>query len=194
MNISGLSNSSKQMIESRIGYRDDTIFGSGVTNFEDIIKYEINELCNDDILDTMMNTYDVFIDSCESVEFNISVVINKVKELLKYPDLTYDVTDTSYRIYNNGMIAIEQDKNMFIPFIDPKDTSLSRSAELHIKQLESDDNIYAIWLCPDEEQVQLVYNGWTISKYKINYDAIIVSDLGEDGALFCSRFPFNKIN
>jgi hypothetical protein len=193
MNIKGLSNTSKQMLSSRIGYRDDNIYGSGVTNFEDIIKYEINELCNDDILFTMMNTYDVFIDSSESIEFNISIVINKVKELLKYPNLTYDVTDTSYRIYNNGMIVIEQDKNTFIPFIDPKDKSLSRSAELHIKHLESDDTIYAIWLCPDEEQVYLVYNGYTISKYKINDDAIIVSDLGEDGALFCSRFPFNKI-
>lgn len=143
MNAAKLSLSTRIMMseDSRIGYRDDSTYNSGVTNFVDIINYEINELYNDDILFTMMNVYDVFINTYKSIEYNISVIVDTVKELL-------------------GIIG--------------------------------DEPIYAIWLCSNKEQVRSIYDGHNISKYKINDDAIVVSDLGKEGALICSKFPFNK--
>lgn len=43
----------KKLIDTGIGYRIDTEDTSGITNIKRIVKYEVEELGNEDILDTL---------------------------------------------------------------------------------------------------------------------------------------------
>ena len=46
-------------MEKQVLYRDENAFGSGVMKAKDVIMYEITELCNTDILDYCVDTYEL---------------------------------------------------------------------------------------------------------------------------------------
>lgn len=52
-----LSNTAKEIINSNKGYRNNSLYDSGVTCLRDIMEFEINELENEDILDTVSLLY-----------------------------------------------------------------------------------------------------------------------------------------
>lgn len=62
MNINKLSETSKSLIQNRIGFRNNEYYNSGIVSFEEILKYEVFELGNVDILLTCRKLYNVKFD------------------------------------------------------------------------------------------------------------------------------------
>ena len=60
-----LSKEAKQILDSRIGYRDLAETDSGTYHYpKEIINFECNELGNTDIPDTLLKLYDLNLDHC----------------------------------------------------------------------------------------------------------------------------------
>lgn len=104
----------KKLIDTGIGYRIDTEDTSGITNIKRIVKYEVEELGNEDILDTLrliLDKPDFSIKDLKNYvnDFSkhypyglwLSTDIKTTKELYSsMPDLIYNTEDTvsKYRI------------------------------------------------------------------------------------------------
>ena len=58
INLLNLSNRAMTMIRNKKGYRNENCYGSGVRDLREIIEYEIVELGNIDIQDTLIILYD----------------------------------------------------------------------------------------------------------------------------------------
>lgn len=58
--LSALSTETRKILTSKKGYRNDEFFGDRVLDLYDIIQYEIIELGNEDIPDTLLNTQPEF--------------------------------------------------------------------------------------------------------------------------------------
>lgn len=79
------SQACKNILEADIGYRDENYSGSGVTSLREVITFEMTELCNTDIPETLKEIYDDFPnieisqeDSCKLANFVIDYVEDKL--------------------------------------------------------------------------------------------------------------------
>lgn len=93
------------MLKEKKGYRTESFSGSGVRNLEDVVRFEIMELCNDDIIDYMQESYGIlksyqlekdgraldseeFYFKCqENIDDVIDEIASYVKENLKIDDV-----------------------------------------------------------------------------------------------------------
>lgn len=56
------------MLNQNVGFRTENFSGSGVRNLEDVVYFEIRELKNTDILDTMNDLYGLDFSDCIDLE------------------------------------------------------------------------------------------------------------------------------
>jgi len=54
-----MSEEAKLIIENGFGFRDDSIYGEKITNFEKVLYYEVMELDNDDIFEFVNSFYNL---------------------------------------------------------------------------------------------------------------------------------------
>lgn len=83
MNLNKLSETSKSLIQNRMGFRNNEYYNSGVVSFEEILKYEVIELGNVDILLTCRKLYDIKFD-----------MRNKKESIQKVLDYFYKIYKT----------------------------------------------------------------------------------------------------
>lgn len=76
-NLSILSTEATDFLKTKVGYRNDSIYGSGETNIKDVLLFEIAELGNTDVLETCQKLYpqitcitDELIESIENYELD----------------------------------------------------------------------------------------------------------------------------
>mgnify|MGYP004628964953 CR=1 FL=1 len=145
------------------GYRCDYLFGSGVLDVKDIIAYEIFELCNTDILDTL----------AEGLLKN-STLEETLKRLSEI--ISQDIEDTEFDEFINK--AYEDYKFSYGFVQDLLD---------EIKNVTGKDIKYAVWLCDTKEDVQRYAINEKIPEEDIdeyNISSVILSDIGKDGKLY----------
>ena len=63
----------------------------------------------------------------------------------------------------------------------------------YFKEILQTDTIYCKWLTTKENVMNIYLGHEDCTKYKINDDRLVVSDLDCDGALFISASPFEEI-
>lgn len=143
--INKLSKETQEMLNDGYGFRNDTLYGSGVEEIQKIIEFETIELENTDIFETCEELYGI---DYETIDLNNpESVKNAVKKTIKF---------------------------IFEHF----------NAEV----------LYGKWLAPEKSIIQYYEGDEDISKYIIPDDAIIISDLGEQGALFVSAKGWRRYN
>lgn len=72
-----------QMYNENLGFRTENFSGSGIRNLEDVIYFEIQELCNTDILDTMNELYGIDFQSFMDVEDEFAVADESRQEVIE---------------------------------------------------------------------------------------------------------------
>ena len=117
-----------KMIQSKIGYRDDTAYNSGICNFSDILSYEVFELGNEDILRMFKNFYGLKINlrnKKKSIEKILNFCYNRYNSKVLYAKwLTtkenvlelYGNTISEYAIPDDFLVAsdLEKDGVLFV--------------------------------------------------------------------------------
>lgn len=83
MNLNKLSETSKSLLQNKQGFRNNEYYNSGVVSFEEILKYEVMELGNVDILLTCRKLYDIKFD-----------MRNKKESIQKVLDYFYKIYKT----------------------------------------------------------------------------------------------------
>lgn len=83
--------------ESMVGYRNETAYGSGVRDLRDVIEFEIVELNNIDIPDTLLNSFPIRLNQRKELEYivdNIEELTDEEKQ--KAVDTCVDVVKAEY--------------------------------------------------------------------------------------------------
>ena len=83
MRYEGLTLSARRMMQRMRGFRNDEIYGSGHEDFEEVIKYEILELGNTDIFDTIELLYPTTLKLPEDTYQAIDTIINFFKKVYR---------------------------------------------------------------------------------------------------------------
>lgn len=83
MNLNKLSETSKSLLQNKQGFRNNEYYNSGVVSFEEILKYEVMELGNVDILLTCRKLY--------GIKFDMR---NKKESIQKVLDYFYKIYKT----------------------------------------------------------------------------------------------------
>lgn len=87
----------RESVDYKVGYRNETIYGSGVRDLRDVIEFEIVELNNVDIPDTLLNSFPVRLNQRKELEY----IVDDIEELTdeekqKAVDTCVDVIKVEY--------------------------------------------------------------------------------------------------
>ena len=91
------------MLNQNVGFRTEDFSGSGVRNLEDVVYYEIRELGNTDILDTMSELYGLNFKSYMDVEDENVVADESYQEVL---ELIFSFLEKHFNTSRNNLNAI----------------------------------------------------------------------------------------
>ena len=109
INFSNISSTLKKIITDMRGFRNNNFQNSGITNLKEIIKYEYNELGNEDIIytlnklygyDTNKNTVDEIIDF---ISLSLSVDSSDLKAVWV---TSYTAVEKLYKINKDDPISV----------------------------------------------------------------------------------------
>ena len=84
MVIDKLSNTAQSLIKNGCGYRNIEVYGSGVVDYEEIIKFETLELGNDDIFDTCLELYNIGYNTNGLMEEKEEDIERRIEENIKH--------------------------------------------------------------------------------------------------------------
>lgn len=91
------------MLKQGLGFRTEDFSGSGVRNLEDVVYYEIRELGNTDILDTMSELYNLNFKPYMDVEDENIVADESYHEVL---ELIFSFLEKHFNTSRNNLNAI----------------------------------------------------------------------------------------
>ena len=111
INFLNASNTLKKIINDKRGFRNNNFQNSKVTNLKDIVKYEYNELGNEDIIDTIYKLYDHKIDKTKNIINNILEFISKllnepIDNLKGVWVTTYEAVEKLYKLNSDDAISV----------------------------------------------------------------------------------------
>lgn len=159
-----LSPQAQQMIKSRVGYRDDYLFGDGYHDTYEVAMYETAELGNLDILDCILTHYSTLL-----------------------PEATYTLLSDSLPGCTDSFELLEKidDEDEFEDLIDSALRAVIGNRTFCIWLCSEPSDIVDSYLAPYSDGRAAIYDLDNVDSYDIPEDAIILSDLGRDGCLWC---------
>ena len=117
-----LSKTSLEILSEGVGYRNDLCYGSGQSDFEKVMIYELLEMGNRDILNTFKLLYDPKINLRQKNSINIPKVIKFFSETIQSDKLfckwfttsemvkmLYDGNVTQYQFNEDRTIMVASD-------------------------------------------------------------------------------------
>ena len=168
------SSTFKTIYNNGYGYRNDDLYENINKPFLDIMTFEVEELCNTDIIDTIYSYY-----------------------LSKETHLPFSLKNLSDTIisYNKDFDEMFSEEGV------PETERLNAYRLLNeyvCRKLgyRGNTNLYCKWLTTKQGYKNSYANGeeYVLTKYKFDKGkSMIVSDLGLDGVLVVSLKPFEKI-
>lgn len=78
-----MSTTLTKMYNENLGFRTENFSGSGIRNLEDVVYFEIKELGNTDILDTMNELYGIDFYPYMDIEDNFSVADESYRDVIE---------------------------------------------------------------------------------------------------------------
>ena len=166
LNISNCSKSARKMYQTGRGYRDDTLFGEGYRNPQEVLMYEILELGNIGAILFWISQYtNSFSNEEKAVLTNVKDCVD-AKELAEY----FSSEDEFVSFCRNLITKVIDGRNYCIWLCaSPEDVKSS-----YITPFVDNGSDWA-----NE------YTGDNIEEFSIPKDAIILDDLGQEGCLWC---------
>lgn len=164
------SSTLEKMLSSKKGFRTENYSGSGVRDLKEILKFEIGQLGNTDILAYMRSNYNCLQD------FKIDdYVIEALKEEAESEG-------------GLQLLIFEEERNLAIENYDYLIEEILEFINNRFRE-----EVMGLWLTSYDAVVKR-YGGKTgdIDCYEIPDESIVISDLGIDGALFV--FPKRLLN
>lgn len=156
------SSTLEQILLDKRGYRTENYVGSEVRNIKDILDYEIGSLGNTDTLAYIRDNYDCLQD------FKVDEdIIESFKEIAESEG-------------ELELLIIEEEQNLAIENYDYFVEQVVNFIKSRFKE-----EVVGLWLTTFEGVIER-YGGeiGNIDCYKIPEEALIISDLDIDGALF----------
>lgn len=156
------SSALERMLSEERGYRTESYSGSGIRDVEEILRYEIGELGNTDILAYIRDNYGCLQD------FNIS---EDIMESLKREALNEEELQ---------LLIFEEEQNLAI---ENQDYFIEKVIDFLKDKFK--EEVVGLWFTSFNGVVEK-YGGkiGDIDCYEIPQEAFVISDLGEDGVLF----------
>lgn len=159
-----LSPQAQQMIKSRVGYRDDYLFGDGYHNTYEVAMYETEELGNLDIPDFLISHYS-------------SIIPEDSYQLMS--DLLPDCEDSF------ELLEKIDDRQKFEDLLSSIFQSVIGDRTFCVWLCADPADIVDSYLAPYSDGRADNYDLDNVDSYDIPDDAIILADLGRDGCLWC---------
>lgn len=98
-----MSTTLTKMYNEKLGFRTENFSGSGIRNLEDVVYFEIKELGNTDILDTMNKLYGIDFYPYMDIEDNFSVADESYRDVI---ELIYSHCEKQFNTTRNNLGAI----------------------------------------------------------------------------------------
>lgn len=166
MNISKCSEEARKMYETGKGYRDDTLFGEGYHNPQEVMMHEIGELGN-----------------LGSIEFWVSQYLHlfseQEKEMLEGIGDCVDAEEFAEKFSN---------ENEFNNFCERLITKIIDDRNYCVWLCACPEDVKSSYVEPfanNGSEWATEYTGEYIEGFNIPSDAIILDDLGPEGCLWC---------
>lgn len=167
------------LYNNKIGYRNDNLYNSGEIDFEKVIKHEILELGNTDIISTVSKLYSLAVDE-SNLERAVTIITaflkayfktnklyakwftDEINTLIRYGDDYADFYISVYKIPSNSLPISDLDKNGVL-FVSPQKFEL-------INAFPSTDYLLINW----EDLIERLKEG--LKNEKIRMDLINLLD------------------
>ncbi len=81
-----MTNEAKEIMLNGLGYRDESCYGLGYEEFEEVFEFEVFELCNTDIFLTIRDEYGIKFDMRKKKEA-INIILSHLRNHFKSRDL-----------------------------------------------------------------------------------------------------------
>lgn len=142
------------------GYRDDGLFGDGITDPLEVIYHETYVLGNCDIVETIVTEYSENLTEEELLYLNQIIAMNQ--------GLDTDMSEIDKPYFQDILKKVLNDRNYCLWLCEkPEDVY-----ESYVEPMSGDDGVTY-----DEYKED-------ISEYDVPEDALILSDLGSEGSLY----------
>lgn len=219
-----MSKTLRTLLKNGTGWRNESLYNSGVRNLFEIMKYEILELCNIDIpmyiVTHILNKYPLN-NYCKAVKGYLNrktkKELNRLCLFTGCGEITmlYSWFIGVYTMFNDWKRTsgdkFDEEFISFIMYNGPifSDIGFKYKDIMNLKVLITwlwemihmdaclyqNEPLYGLWLT-SKHGVMDLYEGSNseLSEYKIPCNSIVVSDLGEQGILFASPIDFSLPN
>ena len=83
--MNGLSAAAIRILSTHLGFRCETLYGAGVRDISEVVRYETTELRNSDIYLTCRDLYGISLDLRKSRKWLNEIVLYEIERRLKTP-------------------------------------------------------------------------------------------------------------